>query len=193
MDRRVAHATRRPYMRRWAQNTVLIFLAIWAIGATGYVLHRPAPFDPLSGYDMPQPVDLDSSAVDLGASYNGSAVYPTLYVSSTSWPDVPVTGQKCSNVPVRTHGENRWQEVIPPGFMTAGVGGDNNRMVGCTPIHYLDRIPDQVRARITEQAAAGRLTSVWQIQGTDTPYGQPGQETVTHTWQTINFAIVFSR
>lgn len=152
----------------------------------GFVWRSAQEFDPLG----PFPVQ----AVDLPLVANGGdgGQYPGLVVKNDQWPDVPVNGEKCSAETVNVEGSSQWVSVIPPGTFSGPQLGRTQRLAGCTRFAFRNRVPDEVRDRVRELAKWGTTTSVWSIQGKETPFrpdtNEPGSP---EFWSTRNFAIVW--
>ena len=176
---------------RWKiLGTAVVVSLVWAVVGIGYVLTRPAPFDPFGPYPV-QEVGLPEQTVDVPNSA-GTATTVTvrvLHVSADNWPQVPVSGVKCIEEPgdVEVSGSFGWRSLEPPGFVTEPRTGTRVAGTGCTTFAFRNDVPPDVRDRIVALAQQGDPVSLWQIQGTETPTAGG----VTVNWQTENFAIVW--
>lgn len=157
------------------------------VTVAGFWIHaQVTEFDPLGSFTV-QSVDLP-----LITNAGDGGQYPGLIIKDDIWPDVPVSGEKCSDETVPVEGSYLWQSVIPPGSYTAPFDGRSTRLQGCTRIAYRNRVPEQVRDRVRELAKQGITSSVWSMQGKEVPFrpgtNEPGSP---EFWSTRNFAIIW--
>lgn len=143
-------------------------------------------FDPLGPY-APQTIELPQVVQS-----EGGGLYPGLFVKDDVWPDLPVAGEKCSDETVQVEGGHIWLSVVPPGFSSRSTDARTIRLQGCTRFAYKNPVPEEVRDRVRALAAQGVTTSVWSLQGKETPFrpgtNDPGSP---EFWSTRNFAIVW--
>ena len=161
----------------------------------GWVLLRPDPFVPLYGYTEQQ-VELDAKLLPaevIGVGIGDTdVVYPTYVVSDPDrWPDLPVTGTKCATEPVTVTGRYWWREAQPPGFSSAATEGQASGTAGCSTFRFANRVPDDVRARVIDQAGDGTRFTVWQVQGEETPRGMDGRVGEQVQWTSEAFVIEY--
>ena len=161
----------------------------------GWVLLRPDPFVPLYGYTEQQ-VELEARVLPaevLGVGIGDTDVlYPTYVVRHRDvWPDLPVTGAKCSTVPVTVSGRYWWREAQPPGFSSQATTSQAQRAAGCSTFRFANRVPDDVRSRVIDQAEDGPRFTVWQVQGEETPRSMEGRTGEQVQWSTEAFVIEY--
>lgn len=179
------------------RRMVAAFVFVLAVNAVviGWAVFGPEPFAPLYGFTEQQ-VELEERLLPaevLGVGIGDTDVlYPTFVVRSDEvWPDLPVTGTKCATEPVTVSGRYWWREAQPPGFSSAATEGQAQRAAGCSTFRFANRVPDDVRARVREQAAEGTRFTVWQVQGEETPRSMDGTVGSLQQWTSEAFVIEY--
>jgi len=162
-----------------AMGATIISLAALA-GAFVWSWANP-PLDKILGPYPEQHVTLTREVLGIdGAVYD----VPLLH-----YPDeavVPVTGEKCSNVPVEVKGVVGWKPVVPNDATIVVSTGVGSRQAGCTSFTFDNRVPPEVARYLSALNADGIDVSLWRITGVETPVSPSGLD---QTWQTELFAV----
>ena len=117
------------------------------------------------------------------------AVSPTVNVGDT----VGVEGLKCnaSNEIVAVRGGFHWSRIDPGAFYTPYVMGQNRMLPGCTRQSFLNAMPAEVIANVTDMCRhAHRCQTAWRLDGFVIPVDPHGHEGSQRLWFTGNFIIV---
>lgn len=153
----------------------VVFLALGAALLPNELRSAPEPFDPLvlSLQHVTNRVDgFAGPAIHLGEELKVDAV-------------------KCnkSGKEVGVAGKSRWVSVDPGGSVIAGTEGSGIRPATprCQELHYSNKLPPEVEARIEELFDQGREFVTWTYTGLETPLGGP--HSVTRAWSTEAFRI----
>ena len=127
----------------------------------------------------------------INTSTSGSVAISVLTVKDGSTEQIDVKGQKCSsaNHVIETSVDKAWISVQPPGWIVdAPVPKLVSRPPGCLVATIHSQVPAGVVARLRILAQHHIRTSLWKIQGSETPTNPSGESA---RWQSLTFAIVY--
>lgn len=144
---------------------VNVVVAVTAIAA---LVHDPAPWAPLYGYDDQTVENPYVEAADVTARVS-----------------VDVTAKKCAHEPVTVVGQSSWVSVEPAGRIVPIGQGVARREKGCTRLSYRNAVPGGVLVDTAE--LGGRVA--WRLVGTENPVDGRRQG-VPATWRTDPVIVV---
>ena len=105
--------------------------------------------------------------------------------------EIVITGTKCATEATKVEGFSTWTEIVPGGSVVPTPKGTGARDRGCTTRTFHNAFPAEVAERVLWSASRGRLETVWQLSGVETPIAPDGREGVKAGWQSQNFTIIF--
>lgn len=177
-------------IKRWLIVGAVLALITNALVFGWYVFIKSPPWSPLGPYPT-QTIRLPYEAINLPDTSNQSsaAKFPTLIIKDGVWPDLPVKSEKCASETTNVFGDLNWTSVEPPGSVfDISDGATAIRVVGCTQFSYSNPVPDIVKKRIDDLNRQGQKTTLWRINGSETPIRE-GEKGLSVVWTTETFAI----
>ena len=174
----------------WGALVAAVAFFLLAVG----VAWATKPYAPLYGYGGSGThtfmiTNLPTETINTSTS--GSVAISVLTVKDGSTEQIDVKGQKCSsaNHVIETSVDKAWISVQPPGWIVdAPVPKLVSRPPGCLVATIHSQVPAGVVARLRILAQHHIRTSLWKIQGSETPTNPSGESA---RWQSLTFAIVY--